>query len=64
MALQPVEIYRSDKKLSCQIIVRTSVKAKKMGAEEVVKAYKGLSWVERAFRSLKTIDLKVRPVFH
>ena len=45
-------------------IVRTSVKANKMGAEEVVKAYKGLSWVERAFRSLKAIDLKVRPVFH
>ena len=45
-------------------IVRTSVKVNKMGAEEVVKAYKSLSWVERAFRSLKTIDLKVRPVFH
>ncbi|MBA7542611.1 IS1634 family transposase ISMyca1 [subsurface metagenome] len=45
-------------------IIRTSVKAEQMGAEEVVKAYKGLSWVERAFRCMKTIDLKVRPVFH
>ncbi|KKM07052.1 hypothetical protein LCGC14_1737790 [marine sediment metagenome] len=45
-------------------IVRTSVKVNKMGADEVVKAYKDLSWVERAFRSLKTVDLKVRPVFH
>jgi transposase len=45
-------------------IVRTSVNAEHMGAEEVVKAYKGLSWVERAFRCMKTIDLKVRPVFH
>lgn len=45
-------------------IVRTSVDASTMGAEEAVKAYKGLSWVERAFRSLKSIDLKVRPVFH
>ncbi len=45
-------------------IVRTSVNAEQMGAEEVVKAYKGLSWVERAFRCMKTIDLKVRPVFH
>jgi len=45
-------------------IVRTSVNAGQMGAEEVVKAYKGLSWVERAFRCMKTIDLKVRPVFH
>jgi transposase len=45
-------------------IVRTSVNAEQMGSEEVVKAYKGLSWVERAFRCMKTIDLKVRPVFH
>jgi transposase len=45
-------------------IVRTSLDGDTMGAEQVVKAYKGLSWVERAFRSLKTIDLKVRPVFH
>jgi transposase len=45
-------------------IIRTSVNAEQMGAEEVVKAYKGLSWVERAFRCMKTIDLKVRPVFH
>jgi hypothetical protein len=29
-----------------------------------VSAYKGLAVVERAFRSLKTVDLQVRPVFH
>ena len=29
-----------------------------------VRAYKGLSVVERAFRSLKTVDLKVRPIYH
>ncbi len=29
-----------------------------------VRAYKRLSSVERAFRSLKTVDLKVRPVYH
>ena len=29
-----------------------------------MRAYKRLSAVERAFRSLKTVDLKVRPVFH
>ena len=27
-------------------------------------AYKSLSQVERAFRSFKTVDLKVRPIFH
>ncbi len=35
-----------------------------MGAEDTVRSYKRLSRVERAFRSLKSVDLKVRPVFH
>ena len=42
-------------------IVRTSVPATELDAEHTVRAYKGLSVVERAFRSLKTVDLKVRP---
>ena len=29
-----------------------------------MRAYKDLSTVERAFRSIKTVDLKVRPIFH
>ena len=33
-------------------------------AAATVRAYKGLSVVERAFRSLKTVDLKVRPIYH
>ena len=45
-------------------VVRTSVPAEVMDAEEVVVAYKSLSKVERAFRSLKTVDLKVRPIHH
>jgi transposase len=45
-------------------VVRTSVPAETMGAEETVGAYKGLSVVERAFRSMKTVDLKVRPIYH
>jgi len=45
-------------------IVRTSVPENTMGPEDVVKAYKGLDVVERAFRSLKTVDLKVRPIRH
>ena len=35
-----------------------------MDAVQTVKAYKGLSKVEQAFRCLKTIDLKVRPIYH
>ena len=45
-------------------IVRTSVPATELDAEHTVRAYKGLSAVERAFRSLKTVDLKVRPIYH
>ena len=29
-----------------------------------MRAYKGLSHAERAFRSLKTVDLKIRPIHH
>ena len=35
-----------------------------MDAPTTVRSYKRLCRVERAFRSLKTVDLKVRPVFH
>jgi transposase len=45
-------------------VIRTSVERKQMSAEDVVSSYKGLSVVERAFRSLKTVDLKIRPIFH
>ena len=45
-------------------IVRTSVPATELDAEHTVRAYKGLSVVEHAFRSLKTVDLKVRPIYH
>jgi transposase len=45
-------------------VIRTSVAAKHMDSVASVRAYKDLSKVERAFRCLKTIDLKVRPIFH
>ena len=45
-------------------VVRTSLAETQLDAEATVRAYKRLSAVERAFRSLKTVDLKVRPVFH
>ena len=35
-----------------------------MGRDEVVRSYKRLSEVERAFRSVKTMDLLVRPIHH
>jgi transposase len=45
-------------------IVRTSVRASQMDAADCVRNYKALANVERAFRSLKTVDLKVRPIHH
>ncbi len=45
-------------------IIRTSVPATQMERADCVRNYKSLSNVERAFRSLKTIDLKVRPIHH
>jgi len=45
-------------------IIRTSVPAAQMDSADCVRNYKALANVERAFRSLKTIDLKVRPIHH
>ncbi len=45
-------------------IIRTSVPAEQMEAADCVRNYKSLANVERAFRSLKTVDLKVRPIHH
>jgi transposase len=45
-------------------IIRSSVSAAQMDASACVRSYKALANVERAFRSFKTIDLKVRPIHH
>jgi transposase len=45
-------------------VVRTSVSAETLTPEDTVSTYKRLSIVERAFRCMKTVDLKVRPIFH
>src|SRR6201987_4894347 len=45
-------------------VVRTNLLAAQCDAAATVRAYKGLSGVEHAFRSLKTVDLELRPVFH
>ena len=45
-------------------VVRTSVPASLLSSEDAVRWYKQLAVVERAFRSIKTVDLKVRPIGH
>jgi transposase len=45
-------------------VVRTNLAAEQCDAASTVRAYKNLAVVERAFRSLKTVDLELRPVYH
>jgi transposase len=53
-----------EKSLDGIYVIRTSVPADALSGEQVVASYKSLSGVERAFRSLKTVDLHVRPIHH
>ena len=45
-------------------VLRTNVEADRLPTAEAVRSYKRLAAIERAFRSLKTVDLKVRPIHH
>jgi hypothetical protein len=45
-------------------VVRTSLPAEALDDAAMVRSYKSLSLVERAFRCIKTVDLQVRPVHH
>ncbi|MGH7715369.1 MAG: IS1634 family transposase [Vulcanimicrobiaceae bacterium] len=45
-------------------ILRTTLDAAAAPTSEVVRSYKQLSLVERAFRTLKSVDLEIRPIHH
>ncbi len=45
-------------------VVRTNQTAQQLSASDTVRSYKYLADVERAFRCLKGIDLRVRPIHH
>ena len=45
-------------------VINTTVAASLMKETQVVETYKSLSFVEQAFRSLKTVALEIRPVYH
>lgn len=45
-------------------VLRTNVPAEAMDCAGTVHAYKSLARVERAFRSIKSIDLEIRPLYH
>jgi Transposase DDE domain len=54
----------AEAKLDGVYVLRTPVPREALDAEATVRSYKALSTVERAFRSCKTVDLEVRPVYH
>src|SRR6201998_3286361 len=45
-------------------VIRTNLKAPTLDDSATVRAYKSLAQVERAIRSIKTVDLHIRPIFH
>jgi transposase len=45
-------------------VIRTSEPAERLSAADTVRSYKNLTQVERAFRSMKGIDLLIRPIWH
>jgi hypothetical protein len=59
-----VEQIAAEAKLDGIYVIRTSVPKDELSAENAVQAYKDLSRVERTFRSMKTIDLEIRPIRH
>ena len=55
---------RAEEALDGIYVVRTDVPADQLDSEQTVTAYKSLSTVERAFRTMKTINLHIRPIYH
>jgi len=58
------ETIRQESALDGIYVIRTSVSAGRLRAEDAVTGYKSLSRAERAFRTFKSIDLRVRPIHH
>jgi transposase len=58
------ERIRREAELDGFYVIRAKVPEPQPTADELVATYKGLSTVERAFRTLKGVDLKIRPIHH
>lgn len=58
------EMVAKDASMDGIYVIRTSVPQEALGTEQAVLAYKRLAKVERAFRTLKSVDLQVRPIYH
>ncbi len=64
------EYFRDEEKIDAEAsldglyVIRSNVEPSQMSDERIVAHYKNLALVERAFRSLKSIDIRVRPINH
>ncbi len=58
------ELLAKDAAMDGIYVIRTSLPKEAMEAEQAVLTYKRLAKVERAFRTLKSVDLQVRPIYH
>jgi hypothetical protein len=58
------EAIRREEELDGLYVIRTSEPAERLSAADGVRSYKRLASVEKAFRSLKGLDLLVRPIHH
>ena len=58
------ERIRDEARLDGVYVIRTSVPAETMDAEDVGRRYKDRSRVKWGFRHLKTVHLEVRPIHH
>ncbi|MBI5853867.1 MAG: IS1634 family transposase [Nitrospirae bacterium] len=58
------EAIRAETSLDGLYVIRTTVGSERLTPEQVVHSYKRLAHVARAFRSLKTVDLHIRPIHH
>jgi len=64
------EFHRNDESIAAEgrldgiYVIRTSVSESAMDAAECVRQYKALAQVERAFRTMKGVDLRIRPIHH
>ncbi len=58
------EAITAEARLDGLYVIRTSEPGERLAPEDVVRGYKGLAQVERAFRCLKGLDIRVRPIRH
>ncbi len=58
------EAIEAEARLDGLYVIRTNLPPEAMSAEELVGSYKSLAQVERAFRTMKSVDLQIRPVYH